>query len=111
MPCRLIAELLGVHQSTISLATGRVAPLLEQHGITIAPATARISSLDDLRSHAAAAGITIPEPPQPHTPPDSTLQARDTPETHVITGRVLAYQSLRDHEISRGSAPPSTSRA
>ena len=97
MPCRLIAEILGVHESSISLATGRVAPLLEQHGITIAPAKARISSLDALRSHAAAAGITIPEPPQPHTPPESTLQARDTPETHVITGRVLAPKTVHDH--------------
>jgi hypothetical protein len=88
MPCRLIGQILGVHESSVSLATARIAPLLEQHGITIAPAKARVSSLDDLRSYAAAAGIIIPDPPQPHTPPGSTLQARDPPETHVTSGRV-----------------------
>jgi len=98
MPCRLIGQILGVHESSISLATSRVAPLLEQHGITIAPAKARISSLDALRRHAAAAGIAIPEPPQPHAPTGSTLQAHHTPETHVTLGHVRAVQILHDHE-------------
>jgi hypothetical protein len=86
MPCRLIGEILGVHESSISLATGRIAPLLTRQGITILPA-ARIRTLDDLHRHAAAAGITLPGPPQPHIPPQSTLQARDTPQPHVISGR------------------------
>jgi hypothetical protein len=68
MPCRLTGQIPGVHESSISLATCRIAPLLEQHGITIAPARARISSLSALRRYAAAAGITSSEP-QPHTPP------------------------------------------
>ena len=68
MPCRLIAEIPGVHESSISLATGRVAPLLEQHGITIAPARARISSLDALRSHAAAAASPSPAATAAHAP-------------------------------------------
>ena len=87
MPCRLIGEILGVHESTISLATGRIAPLLTRQDITVLPA-ARIRTLDDLHQHAAAAGITLPGPPQPHIPPQSTLQVRDTPQTHVISGRV-----------------------
>ena len=90
MTCHLLGQLLGVDESTISLATCRITPLLAQHGITIAPAGSRIRSLDDLSRHAAAAGVTTPGPPQPHTPPESTLQTRDTPQTHVIPGRVLA---------------------
>jgi Rhodopirellula transposase DDE domain len=92
MPCRLIGALLGVDESTVSLATCRVAPLLDQQGITITPAGTRISTLSALRDYAAAAGITLPEPPQPHTAPESTLQTRDTPTTYVISGRVPAVQ-------------------
>jgi hypothetical protein len=89
MPCRLLGQLLGADESTISLATSRLTRLLHQQPVVIAPAAGpRIASLDDLRRHAAAAGITLPEPPQPHTPPVSTLQTRDTPQTHVISGRV-----------------------
>ena len=88
MPCRLIGEILGVDESSISLATCRVAPLLKQQGITITPAGTRISTISALREYAAAAGITLPEPPQPHTTPESTLQTRDTPQTHVILGPV-----------------------
>jgi hypothetical protein len=88
MPCRLIGEILGVHESSISLATGRITPLLKQQGITITPAGTRISTLSALRGYAAAAGITLPGPPQPHTTPESTLRTRDTPQTHVITGPV-----------------------
>jgi hypothetical protein len=89
MPCHLIGTLLGVDGSTISLATGRTAPLLKQQGITITPAGPRISTLPALRDYAAAHGITLPEPAQPHTTPANTLQTPDTPQTHVISGRVL----------------------
>ena len=88
MPCRLIGTLLGVDESTVSLATRRIAPLLEQQGITITPAATRISTPGALRDYAAAAGITLPGPPQQHTTPESTLQICDTPQTHVISGRV-----------------------
>jgi hypothetical protein len=86
IPCRLPGQLPGADESTISLATCRITPLLARHGITIAPAGPRIASLDDLNRHAAAAGVTIPRPP--HTPPETTLQTRGTPQTHVIPGRV-----------------------
>jgi Rhodopirellula transposase DDE domain len=59
MPFRLLEELLGVHESTISLATRRVTPLLAAHGITPRDGGTRISTLDELHKHAAAAGITL----------------------------------------------------
>jgi hypothetical protein len=99
MPCRLLGQLLGTDPSTVSLATRRIRPLLDQQAVT--PATTRITSLDDLRRYAAAAGITTPAPTQPHTPPESTLQTRDTPQTNLISGRTLfsAYSSAR-HQSS-----------
>ena len=58
MPYRLLGQLLGAHESTISLAARRVIPLLEEHGITHG-AGIRIATLDELRKHAATAGITL----------------------------------------------------
>jgi Rhodopirellula transposase DDE domain len=58
MPWRLLGELLGAHESTISLAAGRVIPLLQEHGITNDSGT-RITTLGELRKHATAAGITL----------------------------------------------------
>jgi hypothetical protein len=66
MPCRLLEQLLGAHESTISLATGRIAPILGQHGIIPDPAGPRIATLAQLREHAAAAGITL-TPGHEHT--------------------------------------------
>jgi hypothetical protein len=71
MPCRLIGALFGVDESTISLATGRIAPILQQQRITIAPAGTRISTLSALRDYAAAAGITLTLP-APTTTPQTT---------------------------------------
>jgi hypothetical protein len=62
MPCRLPGEILGVHESAISLTAGRITPILEQHGITPAAGGTRISTLAQLRDHAAAAGITLTLP-------------------------------------------------
>ena len=59
MPYGLLEELLGAHESTISLATRRVTPLLAAHGITPRDDGTRISTLEDLRRHAATAGITL----------------------------------------------------
>ena len=58
MPYRLLAGLFGAHQSTVSLAARRVIPLLADHGITHDGGT-RIRTLDELRKHAATAGITL----------------------------------------------------
>jgi transposase len=70
MPYRLLGEILGVHQSTISLAAGRITPLLTRHGITPAAGGTRISTLAGLREHAAAARTTLDIPGQPQTAPD-----------------------------------------
>ena len=59
MPCQLLGELLGTHQSTISLAAGRITPLLAEHGITPQQGGMRISTLDELCKHAATAGVTL----------------------------------------------------
>jgi hypothetical protein len=71
MPCRLLGEILGVHESAISLATSRITPILQQHGITPAAHGTRISTLAQLSEHAAAAGITLTPPghANPGTPP------------------------------------------
>jgi Rhodopirellula transposase DDE domain len=109
MPCRLLGQLLGTDPSTVSLATRRIRPLLDQQAVTLTPATTRITSLDDLHRYAAAAGITIPAPAQPHTPPESTLPARHTPRTNLISGRVLfdAFSSIwhRSSAVSPGRRP------
>ena len=59
MPYRLPGELLGAHESTISLAARRVIPLLEAHGITPDDGGTRVATLAELREHAATAGITL----------------------------------------------------
>jgi hypothetical protein len=59
MPYRLLSELLGAHDSTISLAVRRITPILQQHGIAPGAAGARITTTALLREHAAARGITI----------------------------------------------------
>jgi Rhodopirellula transposase DDE domain len=59
MPYRLLSEVLGAHESTISVPVCRITPLLEEHGITQQPGGTRISTLSELRDHAAARGITI----------------------------------------------------
>ena len=59
MPYRLLGEILGVHESTVSVAVSRINPLLRQHGITPETAGPRISTLARLRDHAAARDLTI----------------------------------------------------
>jgi hypothetical protein len=59
MPYRLLAELLGAHESTISLATRRITPVLAAHGITAQPGRPRIATMAQLLRHAQAAGVTI----------------------------------------------------
>ena len=58
MPWRLLGALLGAHESTISLAAGRLIPLLQEHGITNDSGTC-ITTLGELRKHATEAGITL----------------------------------------------------
>ena len=59
-PTGCSAELLGAHETTISLAARRVIPLLAEHGITRQHGGTRIATLGQLRTYAATAGITLP---------------------------------------------------
>jgi Rhodopirellula transposase DDE domain len=59
MPYRLLSEVLGAHESTISAAVTRINPILAPHGITPAATATRITTLTRLRQHATASGITI----------------------------------------------------
>jgi transposase len=63
MPYSNIAALLGAHHSTIAPAVRAVAGLLGTDHPALAPGPVRVSTPADLRSHAATAGITIPDPP------------------------------------------------
>jgi len=81
MTWALLAQVLGVHPSSISVPGGHAVILLGQLGITPEPGTPRIRTAAALRARAAASGIAIPaitrhEQAGPHAPhPD------DTPET------------------------------
>jgi hypothetical protein len=81
MTWALLAQVLGLHHSSISVPGGHAVTLLEQLGITPEPGTPRIRTAAALRDRAAASGIAIPaitrhEQAGPHAPhPD------DTPET------------------------------
>ena len=70
MPYRLLGELLGAHQSTISLAVRRLAPLLEEHRLTPAGSGPRITTLSELREHAATRGITLAATTDPQAAPN-----------------------------------------
>ena len=72
---RLLGQILGVNESTVSLAAARITPVLARHGITPRYQRARIRTLDQLREHATATGtkiigITIraPKPTRDDTP-------------------------------------------
>jgi hypothetical protein len=79
MPYRLLSEVLGAHESTISQAVRRISPVLAPHGITPATAGPRITTLTRLREHATARGVTINGIP-PQKPQNSDYR-NDTPET------------------------------
>ena len=63
-----LAYLFGVSIDTITPAISQTSALLAQQGITITPA-ARLTTLDSFHAYAAAAGITIPDPPKTATTP------------------------------------------
>ena len=90
-PAHVIAALLGADRTTISHAISLTETLLaeslpaSQHPPAAPPPGTRLRTLDDLRDYAARHGITIPGPPAAaHPRADSTVQARDTPQTHLI---------------------------
>jgi transposase len=63
MPCTSIAALPGAHHSTITPAVQAITSLPGPGHPALAPGPVRVRTPDDLRRHAAAAGITIPGPP------------------------------------------------
>ena len=63
MPCSHIAALLGARHSTITPAVQAITNLLGSGHPALAPGPVRVRTPTDLRRHAAAAGITIPDPP------------------------------------------------
>src|SRR5580704_886013 len=83
MTCQLIAGLLGVDHSTISVTTRHIADLLASQGTVITPGPHRIRTLDDLHRHAAAADIAIPDPPAGPALAGSTTPGPATPQTHL----------------------------
>jgi hypothetical protein len=106
MPYRLLSELLGAHESTISLATRRITPILARHGITPAVGGTRISTLAELCEHAAAAGITLripglsqtaPNHPQ-HEWPESTTYPKLKTVAAIATVSFRLNRAVHDDE-------------
>ena len=83
-----MAPLFGADQTTVSQAIKHTRELMRQHRITIAPGPARLRTLDDLRTYAATAGITIPPQLTPAPAAPTTPAANDTPETQLISRRL-----------------------
>jgi len=68
LPARAIAALFGCDRSTIGHELPRIAQLLAATATIIPPGPVTLDTYQDLRDYAAAAGITIPAPPD-RTPP------------------------------------------
>ena len=81
MTWALLAQVLGVHPSSISAPGGHAVTLLEQLGITPEPGQPRIRTAAALRDHATALGITINPATGHETTKPGTTHPDDTPET------------------------------
>ncbi len=81
MTWTLLAQVLGVHHSSISVPGGDAVSLLQQLGITPEPGAPRIRTAAALRDHAAALGITITGITGHDTTDPHTTGPDDTPET------------------------------
>ena len=68
LPARAIAALLGCDRSTIARELPRTRQLLAATATAIPPGPRTLATCQDLRDYAAAAGITIPAPPEHTTP-------------------------------------------
>jgi hypothetical protein len=73
-PWALLARLLGVHHSSVSVPGRAAVPVLGKHGITPRPGSPRIATLAALLRHAADAGITL-------ATPDTTPSQAETRQT------------------------------
>ena len=102
MPYRLLSELLGAHETTISLAARRLIPLLEDHGITPQHGGTRIGTHDQLRKHAAAEGITLPASTAPQAAPDHPKRrAPRATRPNLKTDKPITTKSLRQEKTLR----------
>ena len=63
LPARAIAALFGCDRTTIGHELPRIAQLLDDTATTIPPGPVTLATYQDLRDYAAAAGITLPDPP------------------------------------------------
>ena len=63
LPARAIAAALGCDRTTISHELPRIRQLLADTATVIEPAPVTLASYQELRDYAAAAGITLPDPP------------------------------------------------
>jgi hypothetical protein len=79
LPAGPIAELYGCDRSTLSQRLQAVRQALAATATVIPPAGITLRTSQELRDYAAAAGITIPAPPQTATAPDDTLTTPATP--------------------------------
>jgi hypothetical protein len=81
MTWTLLAQVLGVHHSSISVPGSRAVTLLEGLGITTEPGAPRIRTTAALRGHATALGITINGVTGQDVTNKDTPRPGDTPET------------------------------
>jgi Rhodopirellula transposase DDE domain len=111
MPYRLLGELLGAHESTISLAAGRIIPLLEAHGITPDDRAPRITTLDELREHAATEGIPLTIATARQAAPNHAKCRPPSNATRpkLLTDAAIRAKIIRDNQI-RASAVPAAAR-
>jgi Rhodopirellula transposase DDE domain len=79
LPATRIAELYGCHHATLSQRLQAVRQALAATATVIPPAGITLRTSQEFRDYAAAAGITIPAPPQTATAPDNTLTTPGTP--------------------------------
>jgi hypothetical protein len=90
LPQTAIAALCQIRPDTLSRNINEIRRLLPQAGHHIQPAPHTLATLDDLYRYAAAAGITTPPRPEHPHPQQATLTTHDTPQTHLVLGRVPA---------------------
>jgi hypothetical protein len=79
LPATRIAELYGCHHSTLNQRLPAVRQALAATATTIPAAGITLRTSQEFRDYAAAAGITIPAPPETPTTPDDTLTTPATP--------------------------------
>jgi transposase len=101
LPAVAMAPLFGADQTTVSQAIKHTRELMNQHRITITPGPARPRTLDDFRTYAATAGLTIPPQLTATAAALTTPATHDTPEIQLISRR-LHWGS----DSPRSSSPP-----